>query len=465
MNLDAGGSRHISGYDLVVRNGKVIGDLGFEVTDIGVAGGKIRKIGGSASGRAEIDAGGKLVLPGGIDMHVHLTPMASMSNPTRPDGFESGSWAAASGGITTIGNMTHQRPGESLLSALRRERLLAERESVVDFLLHPVLNDPSEAANDGIAELASEGFGTLKIFMVFPSFRSLRPRFVDALRRAADAGLLVLIHCEDPDSIERSVATLVREGRVGAQSYPLSRPLEAEVSAVSEAVELAEYTGAAIHVVHLSSEAALEVCRQARRRGVNVSVETRPLYLHVTDSVFAEQNAPLFIGNPPPRGPEDRVAMWNGLVSGDIDALASDHAPWNKEDKVRSAADVRNALPGLPELDTMLPMLFSEGVVSGRMTLSQFTRVTASSPAHLLRIQDSKGKIAVGADADLTLWDPHMIWTIDGLSLATRTDHSPYDGWKVQGAVEFTIVRGAVVRDPGGPLPGSQQGEMVPAHV
>ena len=465
MTLESGGSPHASGYDLVVRNGRIVTDLGEEFADIGVEGGRIAKIGGALFGRQEINAQGKLVLPGGVDMHVHLTPMPSSALPLRPDGFESGSRAAANGGVTTIGNMTHQRSGEGLLQALRLDKSLAKKESIVDFVLHPVLNDPSDPAIAELCELASEGFGTVKVFMVFPNFRPQRERYAEAMRKASRAGLLVLIHCEDPDIIAERTASLVGEGSVGPGSYPLSRPPESEVSSVMEAVKLAEATGASIHIVHLSSKAALDVCREARSRGIRVSVETRPLYLHITEKVFAGPNAPLFVGNPPPRGSEDRLAMWAGLVSGDIDAVASDHAPWNREDKVRSAVDVRHALPGLPELDTMLPMLFSEGVVKGRMTLSQFARVTASTPARLLRIQDSKGRIAVGADADLTIWDPGRSWTVDGLSLATHTDHSPYDGWKVQGAVEFTLVRGTVVRDPRGPLPGSQQGEMVRADV
>jgi dihydropyrimidinase len=168
----------------------------------------------------------------------------------------------------------------------------------------------------------------------------------------------------------------------------------------------------------------------------------------------------LFIGNPPPRKHTDRIAMWEGLRSGDIDALASDHAPWNRAQKLTSGQDIRTALPGVPELDTMLPLLFSEGVKKGRLSLAQFVRVTATSPARLLGIYPTKGEIRVGADADLTVWDPNTQWRIGPETLATRADHSPYEGWEVQGAPVYTLVRGQVVRSPDGPIPQSNKGRM-----
>lgn len=446
--------------DLVVKGGLVVTEDHQEVVDVGITDGRIAQIGGAPSGTAEIDATGCFVTPGGIDMHVHFTPMPTADLPRRPDDFESGSLAAANGGITTFGNMTHQRPGEGLLTALERDQESAENASIVDFVLHPVLNEPSTLAIGDIGRLGASGFGTMKIFIVFPNFSQQLPEYRQALAEAAKHNILVLVHCEDPEIISSHLDGLVSAGNLGAKHYGDSRPVAAEVSAVKLAVELAEESGGPIHVVHLSSERALEVCTTARRQGVQVHVETRPLYLHFTDDIFERDDGALFIGNPPPRKHTDRIAMWEGLRSGDIDALASDHAPWNRVQKLTSGQDIRTALPGVPELDTMLPLLFSEGVKKGGLSLAQFVRVTATNPAKLLGIYPTKGAIRGGADADLTVWDPDTQWRIGPEMLATRADHSPYEGWEVQGAPVYTLVRGQVVRSPDGPIPQSNRGRM-----
>lgn len=449
-----------SKFELVLRGGLVVTEDSQEIADVGIVQGRIAQIGGAPSGKEEIDASGCVVTPGGIDMHVHFTPMPTADLPRRPDDFESGSLAAANGGVTTIGNMTHQRPGEGLVAALERDREVAEKASIVDFVLHPVLNEPSNLAIQDIARLGPSGFGTMKLFIVFPNFSQQLSAYREAMAEAAKHNLLVLVHCEDPEIIKSHLERLSLTEKLGSRHYGDSRPVEAEVSAVKLAVEMAEESGGPIHVVHLSSERALEVCADARRRGVEVHAETRPLYLHFTDDVFERTDGALFIGNPPPRKQTDRAAMWEGLRSGEIDALASDHAPWNRAQKLASGKDIRNALPGLPELDTMLPLLFSEGVTMGRLSLAQFVGVTATNPARLLGIHPAKGEIRVGADADLTVWDPNGRWRIGPETLVTKADHSPYEGWEVQGAPLYTIVRGQVVRSPDGPIPQSNKGLM-----
>lgn len=454
-------SRTVSRFDIVVRDALVVGIGTEEIADIAISNGRIAQLGGNPSGKYEIIARGMIVTPGGIDMHVHLTPMPGAN--TRPDDFFSGSLAAANGGITTVGNMTHQRPGEGLMAALNRETALASSQSIVDFVLHPVLNNPTKEAIDEIGELRRVGHGTIKIFMVFPSFEASLSAYETAMAMAAIVDVRVLIHCEDPGVIDTKLEELSQQGRLGPENYARSRPVRSELLAVERALELAETTGAAIHIVHLASAEALALCTAARRRGVRVTVETRPLYLHFTEKVFDRSDAVLYSGNPPPRTESDRLALWRALAEGDVDVVASDHAPWNKADKSAAGTDIRSALPGLPELDTMLPMIFSEGVKKGRLSLGQFVRVTAKRPAELLGISSSKGTISVGADADLVVWDPQRKWTVMSQDLSTRTDYSPYEGWELEGAPIFTMVRGALVRTPDGPVMGSQSGRLAKA--
>ena len=396
-------------------------------------------------------------------MHVHLTPFRTEADaPQRPDDFASGSRAAAAGGITTFGNMSHQVPGDTLLAALSRDRELAESLSVVDFVLHPVLNDPNPRALAEILDLPSLGYPSLKLFMVFGQFEEQAPRYLEAMVNAARSGTLVLIHCEDLSIIKTAQRQLIADGRGSAAHYPASRPVASEVAAVERAIDLAEVSGATMQVVHLSSVAALRSCVEARKRGVRVHVETRPLYLHLADDVFEESDAARFVGNPPPRSKDDRNGLWDGLAAGDIDTLASDHAPWTIEQKLDPRLDITSLLPDVAELETMLPMLFSEGVATGRLTPERFAAVSSTNAAKLFGLYPLKGAIRVGSHADLVAWDPVQSWVVDGSVLESRAGYSPYDGWKVLGAVRFTVSRGEVIRDPDGVVDRPGRGIMPP---
>ena len=450
-------------HDLVIRGGTLVTIDGTEAADLAIDGENVSAIGGSPSGREDIDANGCLVLPGGIDMHVHLTPLRTDPGaPQRPDDFDSGSRAAATGGITTFGNMSHQLDGDSLMAALTRDREIAERLSVVDFVLHPVLNDPNPGALAEILDLPSLGHPSLKLFMVFEQFEELAQMYLQAMENAARSGTVVLIHCEDHSIIKAVQRRLLADNRSSAADYPASRPVASEVAAVQRAMAFAEVTGATVQVVHLSSVAALQSCVEARKRGVKVRVETRPLYLHLVDDVFRGSRPARFVGNPPPRSEDDRNGLWEGLASGDIDTLASDHAPWTIEQKLDPRLDITSLLPGVADLETMLPMLFSEGVVKGRLTPEKFAAVTSTNAARIFGLYPRKGTIRVGSHADLVVWDPSQRWVVDGSSFESKAGYSPYDGWKVVGAVRFTISRGEVIRDPDGVVGSSGRGRLAP---
>lgn len=452
------GSRN--SYDTVIRNGSVTTTRTSEIADIAIQDGKIAQIGGSPSGRVVFDAEGCVVTPGGIDMHVHLTPLEDAPVPLRPDDFYIGSRAAANGGITTVGNMTHQKAGGGLLTALSETEDEASRLSVVDFVLHPVLREPSPLALADLRQLVPKGFGSLKVFMPFEAFEQRQSDYAEAFRIAAETGVLVLVHAEDGSMIRERQAELVRGGTMTSAHYHESRPIASEAAAVARALEIGESFGTPMLFVHLSSLEALDLCRRARARGYPAYVETRPLYLHLTDSVFSEENPARFVGNPPPRSEEDRRALWEGIRSGAVDILASDHAPWTLAQKLERSHDIREVLPGVSELDTMLPMFFSEGVVQGRISPQEFVQVTASRPAELFGLAD-KGSIHAGADADLTIWDPSVEWRVDPAHMISDVDYSPYDGWEVNGIPRLVLRRGSVVRDPDGVQTSAGGGRMV----
>lgn len=435
--------------DLVIRGGTVITAAAHGAADVGVRGGKIAQLGGEMRGRTEIDAAGLYVFPGGVDIHVHLS-QAARPEPGRElwvDDFFTGSQAAIAGGITTIGNMTFQWAGERLREALARDLEAAAHDAAVDFILHPVLTDPTTGAVDEVAGLAAQGHTSLKLFMSRDNFDAEIDGYLRAMRAAAETGLITLMHCEDGGLQRFLKARLAEDGRDGLAHYPESRPIYTESVATERAIALAQATGAPIYVVHLSSAAALARCRAARAEGLRVYVETRPLYLYLTRERFAEPDGPKYTGAPPLREAADVAAIWAGLAGGEIQSVCTDHAPWTLRQKLDPSLTVATVRNGVADLETLMPMLFSEGVRAGRISLARFVELTSTNVAKLFGLYPQKGTIAVGSDADVVIWDPEASRTVDGASMHSRAGYSVYDGRDVRGWPVYTISRGEIVLD------------------
>ena len=459
-------------FDVVVRGATVVSPGRQEEADIGVRDGRIAQIGGGMTGREEIAADGLLALPGGVDAHVHLMYQGLLAQlreagefdqyePSWVDDFWTGSLAAIGGGITTIGNMTFPLPGETPRDAVAREMAAAAPEAAVDWFLHPVLTDLAAAADGEIAALAADGHASVKIFLTVPQIAADEPGLRAALGAARDAGSLTLVHCEAAGLLEQCGDDLIAHGRGALQNFPEARPVTAEVEAVDQAVALSTATGAPVYIVHLSSAAALDRARTARSGGIGVHVETRPLYLHLTRERFAQPDAGKYVGAPPLREQADRDALWAGLAAGDVDTVCSDHAPWLLADKLDPALNVVTARQGVADLETLMPMLFSEGVVTGRISLDQFVDLTSANAARLFGLYPRKGVIAVGSDADLALWDPQERRTVDGARMRSRADYSVYDGWDVQGWPRIVVQRGQVLLADGEIIARPGQGQWL----
>lgn len=435
----------------MIRGGTVVTAGSSADCDIGVSAGKIVQLGGQMRGRRYLDASSALVLPGGIDMHVHLSSPepAAPGEPAWADDFASGSQAAIAGGVTTIGNMTFPAGRDSLTQALARDMSAATASVAVDFVLHPVLYGWVPGVQAEIPELAAAGHMSLKLFMTSADFDGHADEMIEAVAIAGQHGMLTLIHCEDGALIRHASKRLLAAGRGSLADWAASRPVAAERAAVERAVAVCELTGAPIYVVHLSSQAALDSARAARAHGLPVFVETRPLYLYLTSTALAEPQGGKYIGAPPLRESADVEALWSGLADGSVDTLGSDHAPWQLPHKVDEALDVTTARQGVADLETMLPMLFSAGVRTGRLSLSRFVALTATNPARLFGLYPRKGTIAVGSDADLLVLDPQLRRTVDGRAMRSKAGYSVYDGREVFGWPRFTISRGDVVLEDG----------------
>lgn len=424
--------------------------------DIAIDDERISGIGDVGAASREIDARGKLVLPGCVDLHTHL---ASTPTFTPLDDFEHGTRAAIAGGVTTVVSMVYQEDG-SLKRGIDRAMRDAER-SLADFAFHVVVTDPSESARAEIPVLVRDGYAGLKVFMVSPRYVERRDDYRLLLRAAAVAGAVVAIHAEDHEIVAARTAALHASGRTGVEHFPESRPVEAEVKAVAEAANLAAATKAAIYLVHLSSRAALDGLREGKQRA-HMFGETRPLYLYLTRAQFERPDAALWVGQPPLREADDVDAVWAALADGTLDTVGTDHIPHTRAAKLAPGLTFDRIPPGVSNLETLLPMLYSEGVRKGRLPLARLVEVLATAPARIAGMYPRKGVLAVGSDADVVVFDPDARRTIRAAELHSACDYDPYEGWDVTGWPEVVLLRGEVAFERGEIRAKPGRGRFVP---
>ena len=444
--------------ETIIRGGEVFTAGGSRLADIRVVGATIAEIGtGLAPRNADtrvIDAGGRLVLPGGIDPHVHL-------GGVRMDDYASGSAAALAGGITTISNFGGVGAGETPAAAVAQAAALVEAQSIADVIFHPIISDPATATAETLSDLAATGQTTIKVFMVRPTFDANAPGFVTTMHAARETGVLVMMHCEDAALVQITSERMAAEGRGGLEHFADARPVAAEVAATQRAVAMAEATGAPIYIVHLSSERALRVAEEAQQRGLPVYVETRPIYLHLTRERFDGPTPGLYIGQPPLREQSDLDALWDGIARGAIQVVATDHVAYTREQKLDPSQNVVQHRAGMSNLQVMLPMIYSEGVRAGRITLERFVEVTSTNAAKLFGLYPRKGTIAVGSDADLVVWDPQETRTIRNEDMFSGSGYSVHAGRVVTGWPTLTLRRGEIVYRDGEVLGAAGSGELV----
>ena len=447
--------------DLAIRNGTVVNAGGSFPADVGVREGRIVQVGGEVPRAArEIDARGKQVLPGCVDIHTHLS--AANTGPPLDD-FVSGSRAALAGGVTTVCDFAWQTDGGSLLGAVEAAKADAAGKAIVDFTFHTVLRDPHDGAIEELSQVAAAGAG-LKVFMSAPRFDHRADQYLRALAAAGRAGILIAVHAEDAAIIQLRTRQLLAEGKTGPEHFPASRPVLAEAVAVRRAIAFAEAAEAPIYLVHLSSAAAIAPLAEAKRQGLPVYGETRPIYLYLTEERFAEpeRRGALYVGQPPLRPRSDVEAVWDALRSGPLDTVCTDHIPYTRARKLDPALDFSRIPPGMSNLETLLPMLYSEGVRTGRITLPRLVELLATNPARLAGLAPRKGAIAPGADADLVVFDPERTRTIRAPEMQSAADYDVFEGWGVTGWPEITISRGEVVFEDGRVTGQPGRGQFVP---
>lgn len=427
--------------DLAIIGGTAVTPGATARRDIGIKDGKIAAIetpGKLAAASSTIDASGMLLLPGAVDPHTHLD--AEMFGANSADDFESGTVAAAAGGVTTVVDYAFQAAGGTLAEAISKWDDKARGKAVIDYGFHVAILDPTAATIAEIPRMVERGVTSFKIFMM-RGFEERARDFLRAFKSAAEAGALLTIHAEDEHVIGYCTERLLAAGNRTVAYFAASRPPLSEAAAVLRGLKMTELTGAPAYFVHLSSKAAIDEIRRARKQGREVLAETRPIYLYLTQERFLEPQGEKYVGYPPLRERADVEAIWQALADGTVDVVATDHCSWPMERK--TAADRFTRIPpGMSNLETLVPMLYSEGVAKRRITLERMVELVAANPAKIFGLYPRKGAIVEGADADLVVFDPNARVVVRASEMHSRADYDPFEGFEVTGWPKLTIARG-----------------------
>ncbi|NWF47159.1 dihydropyrimidinase [Hydrogenophaga sp. D2P1] len=445
----------MSEFDLVIRQARVATASDCFEADIGIRDGRIEALGAAlAKGRQEIDAAGRVVTPGGVDAHCHLDQ--SMPPPLRmADDFESGTRSAACGGTTTVIPFAAQEKGQSLRAAVDDYHRRAEGKAHIDYAFHMIVSDPTPTVlNDDLPSLIRAGYTSFKVYMTYDDLKLDDGQILDVLSVAREEGAMAMIHAENADCIEWLSKRLEAAGRIAPRFHAHSRPMLVEREATHRAIALSELVDVPILVVHVSGREAVEQIRWARAHGLQVHAETCPQYLFLTAEdlgIDDSYKGARCVCSPPPRDKGNQEVIWNGLNDGLFTIFSSDHAPFRFDDpegKKPGGQEVpfRHIPNGIPGLETRLPLLYSEGVLKGRITLSKFVELTSTNPAKAYGLHPRKGTIAPGSDADLVMWDEGE-FELTNARLHHAVDYTPYEGMKLKAWPGLTLAGGEVVWD------------------
>ena len=443
----------MSGFDTIIRGGTVATASDTFRADIGIREGRVAALGLDLGEAPEvIDATGRLVLPGGIDSHVHF---AQPSGPgiVMADGFETGTRSAAAGGNTTVLPFCVQGRGQTLREALKGYHAEAEGQCHVDVSFHLVVADPTEQVlGQELPALVEDGYTSFKVFMTYEGMALTDLEMLRVMSVARETGALVMIHAENFDAIRFLVDKLEREGKTAPYYHAISRPIPVEREATHRAISLAELVDVPILIVHVSNGEALDEIRRAQARGLKVMGETCPQYLVLTEDDLKDLNmeGAKLVCSPPPRDKASQAECWRGIETGVFSVFSSDHCPFRYDDdqgklNPNARTSFRWVPNGIPGVGARLPILFSEGVSKGRIDLNRFVALSSTNHAKTYGLYPRKGTIAIGSDADIAIWDPERRLTLTHDLLQDGSDYTPYEGIEITGWPVLTMVRGRVV--------------------
>ncbi len=436
----------------LIKNGRVITAEQDYNADIYIEKNTITTIGASLTMHADntINANGKYVIPGGVDVHTHMD--MPFGGTTSSDDFETGTRAAAFGGTTCLIDFAIQSKGTRMRDALDVWWKKGEK-ATIDFGLHMIITDLPEAHLEDMNEMVREGVASFKLFMAYPNVLMVDDATIfRAMRQTGNNGALVCMHAENGGVIDLLVQKALAEGKTAPIYHALTRPTTAESEAVNRAIALAQMAGAPVYIVHLSSADALEKVSEARDKGVPVFAETCPQYLLLS---IEDLNRPNFEGakyvfTPPLREKWHQDKLWEGLKKNTLQVVSTDHCPFCFKEQKELGRDNFAKIPnGGPGVENRLQLIHHHGVNHKRISLNRWVEIVSTTPAKMFGLYPRKGTIAVGSDADIVIWDPNKELTVSAKSHHMRVDYSMFEGFKVKGDAETVLSRGETVVDRG----------------
>ena len=442
-------------FDLVLRNAQAVTASDTFFCDIGVRAGRIVQLGfGLGPGAREVDAAGRAVTPGGVDAHCHLDQ--PMEPPVRmADDFESGTKSAACGGTTTVIPFAAQAKGQSLRDAVHDYHARSEGKACIDYSFHLIVSDPTpQVLKEELPALIREGYTSFKLYMTYDDLKLNDSQMLDLFDIAREHGAMAMVHAENSDCIEWLTKRLEGSGRIAPRYHAHARPMLVEREATHRAIALSELVDVPILIVHVSGKEAVEQIRWGRGLGLKVFAETCPQYLFLTAEdlgIDDSYHGARCVCSPPPRDKANQEVIWDALADGLFTVFSSDHAPFRldaPEGKRPGGKEVpfRHIPNGIPGIETRMALLWSEGVLAGRITPQKFVELTATNPAKAYGLHPRKGTIAVGADADLVIWDERE-FILTNTQLHHAVDYTPYEGMRLSAWPGMTICRGEIVWD------------------
>jgi len=443
-------------FDLTIRHGRIVTGEAIVEGDVGVRDGRIAAIGPDlAPGTRDVDAAGRWVLPGGIDSHCHVEQLSGMG-VMGADDFYSATVSAAFGGTTTIIPFAAQHRAKAVPDVVRDYAERARAKAVIDYGFHLILANPDERtmAHD-LPEAIRGGITSLKVYMTYDAMRLDDYQLLDVLDLAREHGALVMVHAENNDIIKWLAKRLIARGHTAPKFHAVAHDPLAEAEAANRAIALARLVDTPILIVHVAGGSTVELIRSAQNLGAHVLAESCPQYLFLTadDLDRAGLEGAKFCCSPPPRDAASQESVWQGFMDGTLQTYSSDHAPYRFDETGKlpkgDQTTFKDMANGVPGLELRMPLLFSEGVLKGRIDIHQFVRLTASNHADLYGLAPRKGRIAVGADADLAIWNPDRETRITHAALHDQVGYTPYEGKLIKGWPEVVVSRGRVVVEDG----------------
>ncbi len=459
-------------YDLVIRHGTVATAADIGACDVGIREGRVVALGeGLARGASEIDARGRLVLPGGVDSHCHIEQRSSGGLMTADD-FYTGTLSAACGGTTTVIPFACQHRGQGLRKVVEDYHAAAAPKAVIDYAFHLIVSDPTpQVLGQELPALIRDGYTSFKIYMTYDVLKLDDRQILDILAVARTERAMVMVHAENNDVIAWLTDRLLAAGKFAPKYHGQAHAAPAEREATHRAITLAEVADVPILIVHVSAAEAIEQIRWARSKGLKIFAETCPQYLFLTgdDMDRPGLEGAKFMCSPPPRDAANQEHVWRGIASDTLQVFSSDHAPYRYDGTGKLAkgemTTFKNVANGVPGLELRLPLLFSEGVGKGRIDVNRFVAVTATNPCKLYGLYPKKGTIAVGADADIAIWDPERAVKVSAAMLHDNVGYTPYEGRALLGWPVTVLSRGEVMIDDGVVTAPRGRGRFLPCGV